>query len=367
MSSPNEQNPTGRNRLPVASLAITAVVLVAIVVGAVALWRSDRSGDSGSGLPAQFDYDLNAYKTIDPALFIARQTSQIPLSIQEPRSLATGPDDRIYVVGDRAIAIFNSDGTPRANIALNTPGHCLAVAARSDSPERLFVGMREHIELLAADGTLESAWPTLGDKALITSIALAEPAGQSDIFVADAGNRVVLRLDRTGKLLGRIGRRDQRRHIPGLIIPSPYCDVAVSPDGLLRVANTGAHHIEAYTFDGDYEQPLTWGKASLKIAGFCGCCNPANFALLPDGRFITAEKGIPRVKIYTADGQFQGVVAGPETLAPTATITEETREEHRLSVVDVAADSHGRVLVLDPAARQVRIFELDSKSSEKSP
>ena len=37
-------------------------------------------------------------------------------------------------------------------------------------------------------------------------------------------------------------------------------------------------------------------------------------------RFVTAEKGIPRVKVYEADGTFFGVVAGPETFAPTLTI-----------------------------------------------
>jgi hypothetical protein len=50
-------------------------------------------------------------------------------------------------------------------------------------------------------------------------------------------------------------------------------------------------------------------------------------------------------------------VAGPDLLAPTETITEETRDEHRLPVFDVAADSRGRVLVLDPLEKQVRVFE----------
>ena len=72
---------------------------------------------------------------------------------------------------------------------------------------------------------------------------------------------------------------------------------------------------------------------------------------------MTAEKGIPRVKVYSADGQFESVVAGPEQFLPTPTASSETRPEHRLKVLDVAADSKGRVLVLDPNARNVRIFE----------
>ncbi|MBM3243119.1 hypothetical protein FJZ31_43220, partial [Candidatus Poribacteria bacterium] len=50
------------------------------------------------------------------------------------------------------------------------------------------------------------------------------------------------------------------------------------------------------------------GYLSMDIDGFCGCCNPVNFAMLPDGRFVTCEKGLPRVKIYDADGTFSGVV-----------------------------------------------------------
>jgi hypothetical protein len=82
-----------------------------------------------------------------------------------------------------------------------------------------------------------------------------------------------------------------------------------------------------------------------------------HIALFPDGRFVTAEKGIPRVKVYSADGTFESVVVGPETLAPTATAAEETRPEHKLLAVDVAVDGSGRIWVLDPGARQLRVFE----------
>ena len=188
-------------------------------------------------------------------------------------------------------------------------------------------------------------------KAMLTSIAVAE----KDVLVADAGNRIVLRYDAAGKLLGQIGKRDPAKHIPGFVIPSPCFDVAMAADGLVRVVNPGAHRIEAYTLDGDLE--AFWGSSGKGIEGFCGCCNPTNIALLPDGRFVTSEKGIPRVKVYRADSKFDAVVAGPDTLAPTETILEETRPDHKLPVFDVAADSRGRVLVLDPLAVKVRIFE----------
>ncbi len=36
---------------------------------------------------------------------------------------------------------------------------------------------------------------------------------------------------------------------------------------------------------------------------FCGCCNPAHFAVIPQG-FVTAEKGINRIKILDQNGDF---------------------------------------------------------------
>ena len=216
------------------------------------------------------------------------------------------------------------------------------------------------IPILEPGGARQAAWDPV-DKGLFTSIAVADKG----VFVADAGNRVVYHYDVSGKRLGQIDGRDKEHGGPGFIIPSPYFDLAMAPDGLLRVVNPGLHRIEAYTLDGHRE--LFWGESGLQIERFCGCCNPANFTILPDGRYVTAEKGVPRVKRYSSDGHFQCVVVGPELLAPTATAIEETRSEHKLTAVDVAADSRGRVLVLDPAALVVRVFEPKPKDAEPSP
>jgi sugar lactone lactonase YvrE len=102
------------------------------------------------------------------------------------------------------------------------------------------------------------------------------------------------------------------------------------------------HQVQAYTAEGDLE--ASWGKPSLEIQGFCGCCNPCNIALLPDGSVVTAEKGIPRVKVYSAAGAFESVVAPPDALSTAAAGT------------DLVVDSQGRVLVLDPPARAIRVF-----------
>lgn len=343
-------------------LAIAAVVVLAVAVGIAVVLRTDTTGSRGSGLSDAFRYLAGRIPATDPALIGYDMTSQIIVGMKRPRALAVGPGDRIHVAGDRAVAVFEPGGIKRAEIPLDNAPQCLAVGDSDHAfPGRIYVGMSSRLEVYDPDGKHLATWEDLGAKALVSSIA----AGPQDIFVADAGNRIVYRYDTTGRLLSRIGQRDPGRNIPGFVVPSPCFDVATHPDGLLRVVNPGRHRIEAYTFDGHLEQ--AWGTGGEKIEQFCGCCNPVNIAVLADGRVVTAEKGIPRVKVYDADGAFLCVVVGPDSLAPTPTAMDETRQEHRLPIFDVAADSRGRVLVLDPRTSRVRIFEPRARSAPRRP
>lgn len=341
-----------RTKRSVLGTATGAIVGLAIGIGAVAWLRIDPSGDRGSGLPDAFNYDLAKYEQIDPSLIRYAEKAKIAVGMRDARAVAVGPDDRIYVAGDKMVRTFDPDGTPQKEIALDKEPSCLAVAnAEHKFFGRIYVGMRDHVEVISADGTHEPAWSSPSKRSVLTSIVVAE----EDVFVADAGSVIVWHYNTDGKLLGEVGRHDESRGIPQLVIPSPYFDVAIAPDGLLRVVNPGMHHIEAFTFDGHME--LSWGKRGMEIDAFCGCCNPSNIAILVDGRVVTAEKGIPRVKVYSESGQFECVVVGSETLAPGRTATVETRDELRLHPVDLAVDSRSRILVLDPAAGCVRVFE----------
>lgn len=364
MSAPNNQpetNASSRHGVPPFTLRTAAAVVVALVVAGVAAWRFDPWGEQGNGLPKSFQYDLEPYQRTDPALIGYTQTGRIAVGLVEPRAVAVGPEDRIYVAGDQAVHVHAAGGARLRQIAIDAKPQSLAVGATEHKyPGRIYVGVGNHVEVFSPEGRRVAKWPAPSAKSLITSIAV----GEHEVYLADAIGRIVLRCDLDGKVLTRIGERDEARNIRGFFIPSPYFDVALGADGLLRVVNPAPHHIEAFTPDGSLE--FSWGKSSLGIDGFCGCCNPANIALLSDGRFVTAEKGIPRVKIYSPEGKFLTVVAGPELLTPDPTATEETRAGHKLKVVDVAADSRGRVLVLDPGLRSVRVFEPNPEQKAKS-
>jgi len=341
---------------------IVPIISVAICIGVVTFMRINPSGEQGNGLPKAFDYNLEAYAKIDPALIRYDQQATIPLDMLEPRAVAVGPGDRIFVAGDKVVVMFDADGKKLKTIKLEQEPHCLAVAkAEHASPGRLYVGMKDHVEVYDADGRRQAVWSAPGRRTVLTSIAV----GDEDVFAADAGSLVVWRYDLNGKVIGQIGKRDPSRNIPGFVVPSPYFDVAIAPDGLLRVANPGMHQVEAFTFDGHLE--LSWGKRGMGIEAFCGCCNPSNIAILSDGRIVTAEKGLPRVKVYSPIGEFECVVVGPSVLAPNSPMLTECCDERTLHPADLAVDSRDRILVLDPLASAVRVFVHRSDTMKSDP
>jgi len=370
--------------------------LIALVIGlgagaaVVAVITTRPYGDDGSGLDERFEYRLDDQQRIPPELIGYRQAETVRLAMRQPRAIAVDAVGRWYVAGDRAVQRLDSNGRMERKIILDREPTCVGVdpavgsisSSGSDSDEaaaesaatRVFVGLGDHIEVYDATGDPVATWPSRGERALLTAVA----AGPEGIFVADAGNRIVRRCDVEGNILLEIGQRppalgeaastgqlaaSNRTRPSGaksaggvFIIPSPYFDLALGRDGLLRVVNPGGHRIEVYTADGRFEEPLMWGKAGTAVDRFCGCCNPAAIALMSDRRMVTSEKGIPRVKIYSADGQFETVVASPEMLGVRAGALDETREDHRLPVFDVAVDREDRVLVLDPMKRLVQVF-----------
>jgi hypothetical protein len=217
----------------------------------------------------------------------------------------------------------------------------------------VYVGFRDHIEVFDPKASKAiAAWKGVSERTWFTGLAVA---GDS-LFAADAGNRCVLRYDKSGKVAARLGAKDKEKNVSGLIVPSPYLKVQIAPDGLLRLNNPGRHRVEVHTLDGDLE--LFWGKAGAGIESFCGCCNPVGLAVLPDGRCVTAEKGLPRVKVYSSSGEFESVVAGPETFPENARAgSGRDPSDGLLGGLDVAVDRLGRILILDLVTARVHVME----------
>ena len=297
---------------------------------------------AANGLGKNFTYDVSRFAQTDPAKVRYAEAAQIRLDLTDLRGLAADLDGSVWATGAGALEKTDRDGRPVLRVELRDAGQCVAVGPDG----AVYVGMRDHVELFGADGKRNVAWPALGSNAVLTSIA----AGTHDVFVADAGQRVVHHFDRSGKLLGVIDGKTAPGQASHFIVPSPYFDVALGPRETLWIVNPGEQRVENFTFDGKPQS--SWGKAGMGVEGFCGCCNPTHIAILADGSFITSEKGLPRVKRYAPNGELDGVIAGVEAFAE-GTVG-----------LDLAADAAGRVLVLDPKARAVRVFNERAPKSE---
>jgi len=312
------------------------------ILGAIAAQRGQAAEKAAKN---PFAYDLSHLQTTDPKLIAYEETARWKAPHAEARRIAMGVDDSLYVCSGNYLTAVSHSGERGLEIAAPEPTRCCAIAKDGT----IYLGLRDHIEVFDPKGARKATWESPGKKTWLTGIAVTE----NELFAADAGNRVILRYDKSGKIVRRIGEKNKERNIPGFIIPSPFFDVEVSRDGLLRVNNPGRHRMELYTPDGDFEG--AWGSAAMGIAGFCGCCNPINLALLPDGRFVTCEKGLPRVKIYSADGQFESVVAGVESFVENGKACGPA--DCTAGGLDAAVDPQGWIYILDLVTGDVRVMK----------
>ena len=261
---------------------------------------------------------------------------------KQARRIAIGPQDDIYVAADRAILVFDKAGNKKSEITLPRPARCLTV----DDAGSIFVGLLNSVVIYNNDGLQQSEWNSLGADAVISGISLSG----DNVFVADAGNKTIHRFNRDGELLGKLDHADNHFQVP-----AEFFSIEPGVDGTLHVVHPGRHRVETYSSTGELLR--TWGERSRTLAGFSGCCNPVSLAVLPDGGYITAERGQPRIKQYTADGTFQKLLLGPEEFAANAKASRDDNSAGCHSGgFDVAVDSTGRVLVLDRVTAEIRLI-----------
>jgi len=168
----------------------------------------------------------------------------------------------------------------------------LPVSALTLSQQKVYAVAGNIIEVLNMKGEKNDEWGPFEDKSLITSIS----ANDTYVVVADAINKAIFVLDKEGDVKHIIGKSDEP-----FIIPSAYFDVVIGSDNIIYAANTGKRRIERRKIDGSLLD--FFGEEGTAPGAFCGCCNPAHFAVIPGG-FVTAEKGINRIKILSTKGEF---------------------------------------------------------------
>ena len=312
------------------------VVISVLLLAAVAVWMVARDllndhPRRSTGNP--YELGMDSFRQVDPALVRYKEYRQIKLGMENPTGIAL-LGERMFMTGDRRLLVVSTGGEMLGEYELENQPSCINLAGQ----EKLCIGFRDHFGLYRTDGTRIMQSDVHSDASVFTAIAVRD----DKVFIADAGNRRVLVYDTGGNFRKEIRGETGDGTSHGFIIPSPNFHLDFSPEGKLWVANPGVHTLQQYTEDGIVQG--SWSKASLKIDGFSGCCNPARFAFLPDGRFLTSEKGLVRIKVYSPAGQFESVVAVPEKF----------RENGKAPAL--AVDGQGNVLALDIDNKMVRFF-----------
>ncbi len=203
------------------------------------------------------------------------------------KAVTIAQSGKIYIGGDSFVSCY--DNNMKLNWNLKTPS---PVTALANSGDTVFASTMDQILVLGIDGRIKSEWGPYEDSSIITSVS----SNRKYVAFADAGNKLVYILDKGGEVKFMIGQNNSQ-----FVIPSPYFDVALDNENHVFVANTGLHRIETYSIDGVLKSQF--GEAGTAPGSFCGCCAPPHFALIPEG-FVTAEKGINRIKILNKKGEF---------------------------------------------------------------
>jgi hypothetical protein len=306
------------------------IILAAVIVIVIAFdYNSSKPGEQAVN---PYAFNVDPFSKVDTALIMFKESRDFSLSFEEPTGIGIR-DGQIMVVGDQKMQIIEPTGKLVKELTFEQKPTC--VYASSD---QIFVGFRRSLIVLSAVGVKIAEWNSFSDSTVITSIA--EKSGV--VFVADAGKRIIRKFNTKGEPMGVIAGKSGNQQIHGFIIPSPYFDLAFNADGELWVVNPGKHTLENYTVEGELR--TWWEASSIRIEGFSGCCNPAHFTFLPDGSFVTSEKGMVRIKTYKPSGEFSGVVAAP------------SKFKENSPAPDLAADNLGNIYALDMDKKMVRLF-----------
>jgi hypothetical protein len=253
-------------------------------------------------------------------------------------------------------------------------------------------GAREYaVRLVSSEGTNLTTWKTDGVKP-----SMIHACDDGEVYIAGSGQ--LLRLASDGKVISKIRFDDLLEgeygtaHASGVTANDQYFFIAfgqgfsmratedivrlnrdlTSPKLLIKqqfgccshidldvkndvlyVAENSRHRVNRYSLDG--EKIDTWGRRDrTSIEGFAACCNPVNFDWGPTGELFTAESGIGRVKRYSPDGKYLGLVGYVDT-----TKFDNGSQLAAMSCyipVEVAKDGK-RVFVMDVRANFVRVLD----------
>ncbi|HLK69559.1 MAG TPA: hypothetical protein VKU19_39285 [Bryobacteraceae bacterium] len=249
---------------------------------------------------------------------------------QSLTGLALDRHGLLYASGDSEIKVFDNAGKLQKRWPTGRPPLAIAVSHEG----LVYAGEERQVEIFDPSTKIAHVWKDDQMLGRVTSIGFS---GQS-VLAGDAAARAIRRLDRSGRVLNTVGADN---NVGGFLIPNGVVSFAVDAEGVIHAANPGKHRVERYSPEGKLLGHF--GKFSFHDpAGFTGCCNPTNIAV--SGRIYVTEKAGPRLKVYSRDGEFQGVIAA-------------NCFDPNCKNISVQAGTGGRVYAADTVKLEILVFE----------
>lgn len=233
----------------------------------------------------------------------------------------------IYLGGDSFVSCYDNNFDMLWSLVAPAP-----VTSLSFFGDTIFAATIDLVLVISKEGKLLNEWGPFEDNSIITSVS----ANKSYVTFADAGNKTIYILDKGGEVKRMMGQNDGQ-----FIVPSPYFDVAIDSAGLIYVANTGHRRIETRNIDGELIK--YFGEPGTAPDAFCGCCNPAHFIKIKTG-YVTAEKGINRIKLLGVSGEFIEFVSSKNDFVASVPL-------------DIASIDGKTIYAANPADSKLYIFQ----------
>ena len=288
------------------------------------LLEVQRSG-SGAGTPVRLEREYTLAATIGGNALSAFRESLLDVAVDG--------SDQVIALGDGHVRVFTAGGELVRQWRANDGAECLTVG----EDRRIYVAGAGRVEVFEAGGGRAGGF-AFGDAAKPPNVSAIAVHG-ADVLVADASARIIRRFDASGRQRNLIG--DQGR-TKAFMLPNGRLDVSVDAAGIVRATDSGRHQVSSWALDGT---PVgKFGKFGMQDpADFVGCCNPMNVATTPEGKVVTSEKMVARVKVFEPDGRLLAVI-GTEHFDPMCT------------QIHLDVDSKGRILAADPVRRRILVF-----------
>ena len=178
------------------------IVLIVLAVAIVVIIGKDFIGKkAGKNMENPYEYNIDEFRKVDSTKILYSEKIYFPVKIHDWAGIAVS-DSTIIVATANQLLKFDYSGKQIFSKQLIDTVSCVAI----DENRQIWMGMSDYVVMYDQNGTLVKRWNSFGDRALFTSIAVSG----ENVYVADAGNRIVYQCNTNGQIVQKIGEKNEQ-------------------------------------------------------------------------------------------------------------------------------------------------------------